>query len=120
MTSSSGSARNSACCYRASGLKRVIRLLALVSLFLSQNSLAKGEPRFVDLSLLIDPAYPITWPQNFPFFQINPFLRIGAWSSYNSDILTIDGNTGTQVDFPPHSIPAPNTKLPNAGPLVLA
>jgi len=80
----------------------------------------KVEPRFVDLSLLIAPEYPCTWAANWPYFQINPYRRIGPSSPYNSEILTIDGNTGTQLDFPPHSIPAPNVKLPNAGPLGLA
>lgn len=80
---------------------------------------ALGDPRFVDLSLLVAPEYPVTWPSNWPFFQINPYLRIGPLSAYNSEILTIDGNTGTQLDFPPHSVPAPGTNLPNAGPLGL-
>src|SRR5438093_12672897 len=48
-------------------------------------------------------------------FQINNYRRIGPTSAYNSDILCIDGNTGTQLDFPPHSIPLPDSKLPNAG-----
>ncbi|MBI3467535.1 MAG: cyclase family protein [Planctomycetes bacterium] len=60
---------------------------------------------------------PCTWPAGFPLFQINHYLRIGPTSAYNSDILTIDGNTGTQLDVPPHSIPRPDSKLPNAGPL---
>src|SRR5687768_12078090 len=75
------------------------------------------NPRFLDLSLLVAPEYPVTWPSNWPFFQINPYQRIGALSVYNSEIVTIDGNTGTQLDFPPHSVPAPGTNLPNAGPL---
>ena len=47
---------------------------------------------------------------------MNHYLRIGPLSAYNSDILAIDGNTGTQLDVPPHSIPHPDTNLPNAGP----
>src|SRR5205085_2919832 len=46
----------------------------------------------------------------------NPYRQIGRLSDYNCDILAIDGNTGTQLDFPPHSIPLPDSKLPNAGP----
>ncbi len=91
----------------------------IAALMLPAARTALGEPRFVDLSLLVAPEYPVTWPANWPFFQINPYLRIGPLSAYNSEILTIDGNTGTQVDFPPHSIPAPGTNLPNAGPLGL-
>src|ERR1043166_8340722 len=76
----------------------------------------KNEPRFVDLSLLVAPEYPCTWP-TWPKFQINHYERIGPHSLYNSDVLTIDGNTGTQLDVPPHSVALPETGLPNAGPL---
>jgi len=74
---------------------------------------------FVDLSLLVAPEYPCTWPTGFPPFQIRQYIRIGGDSVYNSDILTIDGNTSTQMDVPPHSIPRPGTDLPNEGPLGL-
>ena len=98
----------------------LVGLSALASSLLAFSPSAKDSPSFVDLSLLISPEYPVTWPSNWPFFQINPYLRLGPLSAYNSEILTIDGNTGTQLDFPPHSVPAPDTKLPNAGPLGLA
>jgi kynurenine formamidase len=71
-------------------------------------------PRFVDLSLLVAPEYPCTWP-TFPRFQLNREEEIGPRSAYNSDILVIDGNTGTQLDVPPHSVTAPDSGLPNAG-----
>jgi kynurenine formamidase len=71
-------------------------------------------PQFVDLSLLVAPEYPCTWP-TFPRFQINREEQIGPRSAYNSDILIIDGNTGTQLDVPPHSVTAPDSRLPNAG-----
>jgi kynurenine formamidase len=77
---------------------------------------ARAECRLLDLSLLVAPDMPCTWPAGFPLFQINPYRQIGPLSDYNSDILAIDGNTGTQLDFPPHSIPLPDSKLPNAGP----
>ncbi len=65
--------------------------------------------------------YPVTWPSiGWPHFQFNHYLRIGPVSAYNVDILTMDPNTGTQIDVPPHSIPRPGSKLPNAGPLGLA
>jgi kynurenine formamidase len=76
----------------------------------------ESEPRFVELSLLVAPEYPCTWP-TWPRFQINHYERIGPLSPYNSDILVIDGNTGTQLDVPPHSVALPETGLPNAGPL---
>ena len=60
---------------------------------------------------------PCTWPApGFPQYHLDQYLRIGPLSAYNSDALTIDGNTGTQLDVPPHSIPHPDTNLPNAGP----
>jgi kynurenine formamidase len=83
------------------------------------STLRAEEPRFVDLSLLIAPEYPCTWT-TFPPFQINHYRQIGPLSPYNSDILILDGNTGTQLDVPPHSVTAPNSGLPNAGPFGLA
>src|ERR1700680_346873 len=74
----------------------------------------KEQPRLLDLSLLVAPEYPCTWP-TFPKFQINHYERIGPLSPFNSDILIIDGNTGTQLDVPPHSVTLPDSGLPNAG-----
>ena len=71
-------------------------------------------PRFVDLSLLVAPEFPCTWP-TFPRFQIISQERIGPLSPYNSEILIIDGNTGTQLDVPPHSVTPSDSGLPNAG-----
>lgn len=73
------------------------------------------EPQIIDLSLLVAPELPGPWPAGWPAFQINHYERIGPLSPYNSDILVIDGNNGTQLDVPPHSIPLPETNLPNAG-----
>jgi kynurenine formamidase len=73
-----------------------------------------GQPEFLDLSLLVSADFPSTWPGGFPYFQINHYLRLGPSSAYNSDILTIDGNTGTQLDTPPHSVPRPSLLQPNA------
>lgn len=80
-------------------------------------SAQQNTPHIIDLSLLVAEDYPTTWPTGFPSFQNRHYLQIGRRSAYNSDILTIDGNTGTQIDVPPHSIPSPSTKLPGAGPL---
>jgi kynurenine formamidase len=78
----------------------------------------KETSQILDLSLLVAPDLPCTWAApNWPLFQINHYRRPGAHGVYNSDILTVDGNTGTQLDFPPHSIPLPDSGLPNAGPL---
>jgi kynurenine formamidase len=94
-------------------------LLSLVAVVWSQPAQGANEPgfgqRLVDLSLLIAPEYPCIWP-TFPPFQINHYERIGPLSPYHSDIVVIDGNTGTQVDVPPHSVAPPESSLPNAGP----
>ena len=37
-----------------------------------------------------------------------------------ADTLLIDGNTGTQLDVPPHSVTPADSGLPNAGPFGLA
>lgn len=82
--------------------------LALVA-FVGASSLGViafgDEPRFVDNSLLIAPEYPCTWPSYpFPRFAIIHSRTIGPESAYNIDTLLIDGNTGTQLDVPPHSV----------------
>src|SRR5262249_46391920 len=79
-----------------------------------QSTAAQGE--WLDLSLLVAQGYPCTWADKFPPFQINHYLRIGRNSAFNSDILTIDGNTGTQLDVPTHSVAKLEYKLPNSGP----
>lgn len=77
--------------------------------------------RFVDHSLLIAPEYPCTWPSApFPRFQIMHQRTIGPDSVYNIDSLLIDGNTGTQLDVPPHSVARPDLKREKSGPLGLA
>ena len=75
---------------------------------------SEPEPRFVDLSLLVAADYPCTWP-TFPPFQMNHYERIGPVSPYRSEILVIDGNTGTQLDVPPHSVTPPESGFSNAG-----
>src|SRR4249919_1463085 len=82
----------------------------------NQGKQDKNGARVVDLSLLVAAEYPCTWPAGFPLFQINHYLKIGPLSAYNSDILAIDGNTGTQLDGPPHSIPRPGIDSPLASP----
>ena len=80
-----------------------------------------GESRFVDHSLLVAPEYPCTWPAfPFPRFQLSHQRIIGRDSAYNIDTLYIDGNTGTQLDVPPHSVVRPDLKREKSGPLGLA
>src|SRR5215813_8763077 len=85
-------------------------LAAVLCLSLSQRAAAQRDVKaakadVVDLSLLVAPELPCTWPADwFPLFQLNPYRRIGPLSAYNSEVLSIDGNTGTQLDFPPHSV----------------
>ncbi|MEO2049381.1 MAG: cyclase family protein [Pirellulales bacterium] len=79
------------------------------------------EPEFIDCSLVVAPEYPATWPSNpFPRFQITHQRTIGPDSPYNIDTLLIDGNTGTQLDVPPHSVARPDLNRPKSGKLGLA
>ncbi|WP_437187462.1 cyclase family protein [Planctomicrobium sp. SH668] len=79
------------------------------------------SPRFVDHSLLIAPEFPCTWPtEPFPRFQLTHERVIGPTSAYNVDVLMIDGNTGTQLDVPPHSAARPELKREKSGPFGLA
>jgi len=96
--------------WRCAALLAVAALVSVPPLF----SAGDDASRFVDLSLLIAPEYPCTWP-SFPPFQINPYRKIGRRSEYNSDILILDGNTGTQLDVPTHSVTPPKSGFANAG-----
>ena len=91
--------------------------LALCACAIADDS----EPRFIDHSLVVAPEYPATWPSApFPRFQITHQRTIGPDSAYNVDVLLIDGNTGTQLDVPPHSVARPDLKRPKSAPLGLA
>lgn len=82
---------------------------------------SQQRSRFIDNSLLIAPEYPCTWPSHpFPRFAIIHSRTIGPESAYNIDTLLIDGNTGTQLDVPPHSVARPELKREKSGPLGLA
>jgi len=79
------------------------------------------ESKFIDCSLLVAPDYPSTWPSNpFPRFKLMHERTIGPASPYNIDVLLIDGNTGTQLDVPPHSVARPYLKRPKSGQFGLA
>lgn len=81
----------------------------------------ENASRFVDHSLLIASEFPCTWPAHpFPRFQVTHQRTIGPNSPYNIDVLLIDGNTGTQLDVPPHSVARPELNREKSGPLGLA
>ena len=85
------------------------------------QSTSAEKSRFVDHSLLIAPEYPCTWPSHpFPRFALIHQRTSGPESAYNIDTLLIDGNTGTQLDVPPHSVARPELKREKSGPLGLA
>lgn len=99
----------------------VLVCFALLMAGSSPEAFAQGGTKFVDNSLLIAPEYPATWPSApFPRFQITHQRVIGPDSAYNVDVLLIDGNTGTQLDVPPHSVARPDLKREKSGPLGLA
>lgn len=93
----------------------ILGCLAISLQPLSVRSEEHAEPRFVDLSLLVATEFPCSWPGAGPGFQINHYRRIGPLSAYNSDILSLDENVGTQFDAPTHSVAPPDSKKPNAG-----
>jgi len=96
---------------------RVPALVLLIGCILAASPWpARAEkPRFVDLSLIVAPNYPATWPMGFPPFEIIHYERIGKLSPYSSDLILFDENTGTQFDAPTHSVAPPDSGLPNAG-----
>ncbi len=95
----------------------ILFLLPTISAFAQKPT----ETRFIDNSLLVSPEYPCTWPSYpFPRFQITHQRTIGAESAYNVDVILIDGNTGTQLDVPPHSVARPDLKREKSGPFGLA
>ncbi|MFN8743129.1 MAG: cyclase family protein [Pirellula sp.] len=106
-------------------IKRTVFAVLVTATWWSGFSQAQEKraelPRFVDHSLLIAPEYPCTWPSHpFPRFAIIHSRMIGPESNYNIDTLLIDGNTGTQLDVPPHSVARPELKREKSGPLGLA
>ena len=48
-----------------------------------------NQPQFFDLSLLVSPDLPSTWPAGFPYFQINHYLRLGPSNAYNTALPTM-------------------------------
>jgi hypothetical protein len=56
---------------------------------LSLLSAGLADADVVDLSLLVSPEYPVTWPQSGPLFQMTPALRIGPASAYNTEIIRV-------------------------------
>ena len=102
-------------------MQRLLPAVALLTLWGSCRISNAEESRFVDHSLLIAPEYPCTWPSHpFPRFAIIHSRTIGPASVYNIDTLLIDGNTGTQLDVPPHSVARPELKREKSGPFGLA
>ena len=91
-------------------------LLSALLALLACSSLRAQSGEFIDLSLMVSEEYPCTWPTGFPRFQLQHVHQIGRSSAHNVDTLTIDGNTGTQMDVPPHSVARPELKLPHSGP----
>jgi len=104
--------------FRNAGSLSLVLLMCLTpgSWFMRVWAADLASPRFIDLSLLVAPDFPCSWPGGSPGFQINHYQRIGLRSAYNSDILALDENVGTQFDAPTHSVAPPNSNQPNSGP----
>jgi kynurenine formamidase len=108
--------------WRRVPLAGILRVFAVFAIpFCGAVGESAEPPRFHDHSLLIAPDYPCTWPSHpFPRFALIRTRTIGAESAYHVDTLLIDGNTGTQLDVPPHSVARPELKREKSGPLGLA
>jgi len=101
--------------------KSASAILLACSWLHGSSGLAQDAPRFIDHSLLIAKEYPCNWPTHpFPKFQIVHQSTVGLASPYNIDSLYVDGNTGTQLDVPPHSVARPELNREKSGPLGLA
>ncbi len=101
--------------------KTLYSVVTALLLLPSLAALQAAETKFIDCSLLVAPDYPCTWPAApFPRFVITPQRTIGPDSAYNVDTLLIDGNTGTQLDVPPHSVARPELNRPKSGPFGLS
>jgi kynurenine formamidase len=86
-----------------------------------REDLADGEGErsahrgVIDLSLLLAPKLPCTWPSSFlPPFVLMRYLRHGP-GPYASEAIVIDEHTGTHWDAPAHFIPPTISALPNSG-----
>ena len=103
-------------------MKKPLSAIVLAcAMLLSRSVLSQDAPKFIDHSLLIAKEYPCNWPTHpFPKFQIIHQTIVGPASPYNIDSLYVDGNTGTQLDVPPHSVARPDLKREKSGPLGLA
>lgn len=105
---------------RSLGCLAMVVMPVTLVLSSAQTQAQEAAAKFVDHSLLIAPEYPCTWPSSpFPRFQLTHQRIIGPDSPYNIDVLLIDGNTGTQLDVPPHSVARPDLKREKSGPLGL-
>lgn len=99
----------------------VIGLLSITASLMRCASGGADESKFVDCSVLVAREFPATWPSApFPRFQLIHDRTIGPDSAYNIDTLLIDGNTGTQLDVPPHSVARPELQRPKSGDFGLA
>lgn len=106
-----------------------MRLLAALCLVCAAGAQTVdfSKMRVVDLSVTVDTTMPANWADN-PRFQrwtFNWFVPVKnsygvvttpSEAPYYGQRYIIDEHTGTQVDFPAHFIPPPDSKLPFAGP----
>ncbi|MDA0658989.1 MAG: cyclase family protein [Planctomycetota bacterium] len=109
--------------FRQFAIPHLVVMVLLLTVTMSPFVVLAGDgtAQFIDHSLLVAPDYPCTWPSYpFPRFQIVHSRTIGRSSVYNVDTLLIDGNTGTQLDVPPHSVARPDLHREKSGPFGLS
>jgi kynurenine formamidase len=74
------------------------------------------ESTAVDLTATVSMSHKQWWPGGQKHHQpiIVPYVQHGP-GPLAADLLLVDENTGTQLDCPPHMMPAQDSGLPNAG-----
>ncbi len=91
------------------------------------GAIARNKFRVVDLSVLVDENVPAHFGTNLPFqrWTFNWFepqkstygsIAEPSEAAYYGQRYVIDEHTGTQIDFPAHVIPPPDSGLEHAGP----
>jgi len=86
----------------------------------------RGTSRIVDLSVLVAPELPASWPGHMQFTHKNwnwyaevdnPVEPVRSAGPYSTNFFVMDEHCGTHMDGPTHFIPPPDSGLDHAGAL---
>jgi isatin hydrolase len=88
--------------------------------------LPQGPSTVIDLSVLVAPDLPASWPGHMQFTHKNwnwyaevdnPVEPVRSAGPYSTNFFVMDEHCGTHMDGPTHFIPPPNSGLDHAGEL---